>query len=122
MEVNCWFNFRYGYECDESKPYSSSRGQAPIDSIIYATKVHKDDLHVELEQKLIDMNEHLTVHYHKNCVSRYTSSSNIFRYAKDHGVSNTPPAKKMRLSHTSFDFSACIVENNVTYQRTPSTR
>ena len=91
-----------------------------IDFIIHASKVYTDDLHMEPEQKLID-NEHLTVHYHKNCVSRYTSSSNIFRYAKDYGVSNTPPAKKLRLSHTSFDFSACIVENNVTYQRTSST-
>ena len=104
MGVNCLFKFRYGYECDESKPCSSRRGQAPIDSIIYATKVYKDDLRVDPEQKLID-NEHLTVHYHNNCVSRYTSSSNTSRYAKDHGVSNTHPAKKkLRRSHTSFDF------------------
>ena len=103
MEVNCLFKFRYGSECDESIPCSSSRGRARIDSIIYASKVYKDDLHVELEQKLIDK-EHLTVHYHKNCVSRYASSSNTSRYAKDHGVSNPPAAKKLRRSHTSFDF------------------
>ena len=92
-------------------------------SIIYASKVHKDDLHVEPEHKLID-NEHITVHYHNNGVSPYTSSSNTSRYAKDHGVSNTHPAKKkcvVLIHHLISSRSACIVDNNVTYQRTSST-
>ena len=107
MEVKCLFKFRYGSECDDSQPCSSNKGRARIDSIIKASKIYLDDLHVGLEQNLTD-NEQLTIHYHKNCVSRYTSSSNTSRYTKERPVSK-PPAKKLRRSNTSFDFfSQCL--------------
>ena len=107
MEVKCLFKFRYGSECHDSQPYQTNKGRARIDSIIKASKIYSDDLHVELEQNLAD-NEQLTIHYHKNCVSRYTSSSNTSRYAKKFPDSK-PPAKKLRRSNSSFDFlSYCM--------------
>ena len=66
-----------------------------------------DDLHVGLLKQIAD-NENCTVYYHNNCVSRYTSSSNTSKYTKDHPT-NVTPAKKLRRSHTSFDFvSDCL--------------
>lgn len=107
MEGKCLFKFRYGSECNDSQPGQTNKGRARIDSIIKASKIYLDDLHVELEQNLRD-NEQLTIHYHKNCVSRYTSSSNTSRYAKELPVSK-PPAKKLRRSNSSFDFlSQCL--------------
>lgn len=108
MEEKCLFKFRYGSECDDSKRCSSNKGRARIESIINASKLYMDNLHVDLELKLAE-NEQLTIHYHKNCVSRYTSSSsNTSRYTKEQPVSK-PPAKKLRHSHTSFDFlSQCL--------------
>ena len=102
MAMKCLFKFRYGPECDNSKPCSSNKGHARIDSIIKASKVYRDDLHVELEQK-VEEDETLTVYFHRNCVSRYTSSSNMVRHTRDRSV-NDHQAKKLRRSHTSFDF------------------
>lgn len=107
MEGKCIFKFRYGSECDDSKPCSSNKGRARIDSIIKASKIYRDDLHFGLEKQIAG-NEHLTIHYHKNCVSRYSSSSNTSRHIKENPVSN-PPAKKLRRTTTSFDFlSQCL--------------
>ena len=69
------FKFRYVSECDNSKPCTSNKGQARIDSIIKASKVYRDDLYVELEQQ-IEEDENLTVYIHRNYVSWYTSSTN----------------------------------------------
>ena len=88
------FKFSYGSECDNSKPCTSNKGQAQIDSIIKACKVYRDDLHVELE-KQIEEDESLTVYFHRNCVSRYISSTNTARHTLeglDHSVID-PPAK-----------------------------
>ena len=46
------FKFSYGSECDNSKPCTSNKGQARIDYIFKASKVYRDDLHVELEQQI----------------------------------------------------------------------
>ena len=45
---------------------------ARIQTIIDASKVYGDVLHVELETKLAE-NENLKIHYHRKCVSKYTS-------------------------------------------------
>ena len=85
------FKFRYGSECNNSKPCTFNKGQARIDSIIQVSKVYRDDLHVELEHQ-IEEDENLTVYFHRNCVSRYTSSTNTVRHTLDHSV-NDPPTK-----------------------------
>ena len=102
------FKFRYGSECDNSKPCSSNKGRARIDSIVKASKIYRDDLHVELEQQ-VEEDENLTVYYHRNCVSRYTSSSNTAKHTPEHSNVNDPPVKKARRSQSSFDFfSQCL--------------
>ena len=69
--------------------------------------MYRDHLHVELEQQ-IEEDENLTVYFHMNCVSRYTSSTNTDIHTLDHSV-NDPPAKKFRRSQTPFDFfSQCL--------------
>ena len=102
------FKFRYGTDCDDSRPCSSNKGRARIDTIINASKLYMDDLHIGLLKQIAD-NENCTIYYHhKNCVSRYTSSSNTSKYIKDHPT-NVTPATKLRRSHTSFDFfSHCL--------------
>ena len=93
--------------CDNSKPCTSNKGQARIDSIIKASKVYRDDLHVELEQQ-IEVDENLIIYFHMNCVSRYTSLTNTTRHTLDHSV-NDPPANKFCRSQTSYDFfSWCL--------------
>ena len=101
------FKFRYGTDCDDSKPFSSNKGRARIDTIINASKLYMDNLHIGLLKQIAD-NENCTIYYHRNCVSRYTSSSNTSKYIKDHPTIVTP-ATKLRRSHTSFDFfSHCL--------------
>ena len=56
------FKFRYGSECDNSKPCSSNKGRARIHSIVKASKIYRDDLHVELE-KQVEEDENLTVYF-----------------------------------------------------------
>ena len=63
MEVNCLINFRYGYECDESKPYSSSRGQAPIDSIMASMIESNDGIQLSSSKSTKPMVD-LTLHGH----------------------------------------------------------
>ena len=96
------FKFWYGTDCDYSKPCSSNKGRARIYTIINASKLYMHDLHVGLLKQIVD-NENCTIYYHKNCVLRYTSSSNTSKYTKDHPT-NVTPAKKLHRSHKSFDF------------------
>ena len=100
------FKFRYGSECDNSKPCTSNKGQARIYSITKASKVYRDDLHVELEHQ-IEEDENVTVYFHMNCVLQYTSSTNTARHTLDHSV-NDPPAKKFSRSHIFDFFSQCL--------------
>ena len=104
------FKFRYGTDCDDSRPCSSNIGRALIDTIINSSKLYMDDLHIGLLKQIADNeNSYCTIYYHKNCVSRYTSSSNTSKYIKDHPTNVTPSKKKLRRSHTSFDFfSHCL--------------
>lgn len=95
-DQKCVFNFKY--QCKPSL-CSKNRDRTRIDTIIYASKLYKDNLHEILEPQLA-ANPNLTIHYHKNCVSRYTSTSNYPKQVD----SNKPPKKKLRKSHTAFDF------------------
>ena len=67
-----------------------------------ASKTYGDDLHQNLEEQYLAKDESLILHYHKNCVSRYTSKSNLSKY-QTKGCEN-PPTKKLRRSHETFDF------------------
>ena len=112
------FKFRYGTDCDDSKPCSSNKVRARIDTIINASKLYMDDLHVGLLKQIAD-NENCAIYYHKNCVSPYTSSSNTSKYTKDHPTNVTRATKKLRRSHTHSisSLTVCIVGKHVTYVR-----
>ena len=96
MEMKCMLKVRYGSECNNSKPCTSNKGPARIDSII---KVYRDDLHVGLEQQ-IEEDENLTVYFHRNCVSRYISSTNIARLRSRNFV--------ILKHHLTFFLIACL--------------
>ena len=102
MEGKCIFKFRYGTECNDKVACSSNKGKPRIISIINASKLYDDELHITLQQQLSE-NEQLSVYYHKNCVSRYTSSSNTAKFMSSSNAGN-PPTKKLRSSQGSFDF------------------
>ena len=85
MEQGCVFKFRYGTECDEKTSLSETTGVARIETIINASKVYGDTLHVELETQLAEK-ENLKINYHRNCVSRYTSKTNLAKYNNNEGA------------------------------------
>ena len=53
-KVKCVFKFGYGTDCEDSKPCSSNKGRARIDTIINASKVYMDDLDVGLLKQIAD--------------------------------------------------------------------
>ena len=99
MEQRCIFESRY--ECDEKTSLSTNTGTSRIETIISASKVYDDTLHKELQTKL-DGNKNLKIFFHRNCVSRYTSKSNLIAYNKNE-TDSSPPVKKLRKS-SAFDF------------------
>ena len=101
MDSNCIFKFRYGNECDDRLQCSQNVGSARLHTIIKSSKTYGDELHIDLEKQLTK-NDNLKIHYHKNCVSRYTSKSNLAKYeSSDCG---SQPPKKLRRSCVQFDF------------------
>ena len=101
MDEACIFKFKYGNECNEKNACSQSSGTSRIQTIITASKAYGDGLHAKLE-KLIAEKEDLIINYHKNCVSRYTSKSNLAKYQKN--TLDAPPPKKLRHLSSTFEF------------------
>ena len=101
MDETCIFKFKYDSECNEKNPCSQSSGTSRIQTIINASKAYGDGLHVKLE-KLIAEKEDLKIYYHKNCVSRYTSKSNLAKYQRT--TLDAPPPKKLRCLSSTFEF------------------
>ena len=101
MDESCIFKFRYGSECKDSSHLSQTSGSSRLDTIINASKVYGDELHVTLEKQRAE-HPNLTVFYHKNCVSKYTSKSNLVKYQTS--AENAIPAKKLRRSSSEFEF------------------
>jgi len=89
-----------------NKPLSTS-GADRIRSIIRASKIYKDDLHVSLEKMLAE-DENPSVQCHRQCVSIYTSQVSIKRFLKHNDTENASPApKRSRRSDsqgTTFNF------------------
>ncbi|PIK51924.1 hypothetical protein BSL78_11179 [Apostichopus japonicus] len=116
MEQGCVFKFKYGTECNENATLSETIGLARIETIINASKVYGDTLHVDLETQLAE-NEYLKIYYHRNCVSRYTSKTNLAKYKNN---VSAPPAKRLQRLLSVFDFKlhclycgqACEINKN----------
>ena len=102
LSTKCSFESVYEKECVKStKGLVESNGTKRIISIIEASKKYNDDLHISLESKLLS-DPNLTVYYHKNCVSRYTSKSNLVKYGS---ISDEEePPRKLRKSDCHFNF------------------
>ena len=90
-------------------PCQKNRGPECIKSIIIASKAFCDGFHSALqleEQQGIGPN--LTVYYHKNCVSKYTTKSNVHQHSQPNSQSNVsgnPPMKNScQSSVLSFQF------------------
>ena len=111
MTEDCFFKAKYGQACEGQKDRRCSTNIDPsrIESIINASKVYDDGLCNELAEQL-ESNPNLTIYYHKNCVSRYTSKTNISRFQAIRKNSEDVPApKRLRHSDKVFDFrSSCL--------------
>lgn len=101
MDEACIFKFRYGSECNDASPCSQNSGKSRIQTIINASMVYGDSLHINLEKQIAEK-EDLKIYYHKNCVSRYTSKSNLAKYQR--ATSDAPPPKKLCHLSSTFDF------------------
>uniref|UniRef100_UPI00358E6C8F uncharacterized protein n=1 Tax=Myxine glutinosa TaxID=7769 RepID=UPI00358E6C8F len=76
-----------------------------ISSIIDASKLRGDGLHVDIANNFDDSN--FTMHYHKNCVSSYTSKSHLNRLRKSESRSVSPLPHRKRQCRSdlrSFEF------------------
>ena len=120
--AECFFKEKYGIDCKSEDKLSQSRGPSRIQSIIAASKAYGDGLHLTLERQLAT-NEEISLSYHKNCVSRYTSRTNLAHHKKvttDTDAQEQPTKKRLRRSAEHFDFKkhclycgeACNVEKD----------
>ena len=102
MSEECVFKYKYTKDCaQDSKALQRNSGPERILTIIDASQKYGDDLHTKL-QKQLSANSDLTIFYHKNCVSRYTSKSNLAKY--EQGNVQEEPPRKLRKSSVQFSF------------------
>ena len=90
-------------------------------SIIDASRKYGDDLHNKLQDQLSET-ANLTIFHHKNCVSKYTSKSNVTKYALRNVAEE--PLRKLRKSSAEFNLKktiVSIVERFVTLWKTQRT-
>ena len=116
LESECYFQ-----PCQSSKPLlTSTTGR--IHTIINCSKARQDGKAVELEARM-EANEHFTIKFHKNCVSSYTSKTNIERIKRrleENPEVEQAPKRGRRSSITSFNFrehclfcgEPCVVERD----------
>lgn len=81
-----------------------------MSSITEASKIRKDGLHLILEQ-----DSGSPVHYHKNCISTYTSKSHLKRLHNKPTCCSSPPRKRQSRSDLRhFDFKTqCLFCGNI---------
>ena len=97
MENQCYFKWKYN--CDD-KGELTRAGPACIESVIRFSKEYKDNVHVDLVDRL-EKNPELTIECHRSFVSTYTSQQHLSRHRKREGctsVSASQPLKKQRRS------------------------
>ena len=111
----------YFQPCQSSKPLlTSTTGR--IHTIINCSKARQDGKAVELEARM-EANEHFTIKFHKNCVSSYTSKTNIERIKRrfeENPEVEQAPKRGRWSSITSFNFrehclfcsEPCVVEKD----------
>lgn len=104
MENQCFFTWKYN--CDD-KGELTEAGQARIKTVIRFSKEYKDDIHIELEEKL-QSNPELALKCHRSCESAYTSSQHLSRHKKRVGTFDEkaakPPKRQRRSDVSNFRF------------------
>ena len=97
--MECLF-FQVDSCCHPIQPLSVGT-ETRMSSIIDASKIRNDGLHLTIEQNCSS-----AVHYHKNCVSTYTSKCHMKRLSHTIARSNSPqPKRKCRSDLRNFDFN-----------------
>lgn len=89
--------FKWKYNCKD-KVEQTKAGPTCIESVIRFSKEFKDNVHVDLVDKL-GKNPELTVECLRSCFSSYTSQQHFSRHTKREGctsVSASQPMKKQR--------------------------
>ena len=97
MENQCYFKWKYN--CDD-KGELTRAGPARIESVVRFSKEYKDNVHVDLVDRL-EKNPELTIECHRSCVSTYNSQQHLSRHRKREGctsLSASQPLKKQRRS------------------------
>ena len=92
------------FACDKEGPLLTG-STARLEKIIQSSKQRNDTLHHQLQDSQ-EKNPQLTIKFHKNCVSTYTSKCHIQRHLKRNGghlSSNIQPTKR-RSCLPAFDF------------------
>lgn len=82
MDEACIFKLQYWEEYDDCIKTSYKHGNSHIHSIMKASRTDRNVLCTQLEQQLAD-NEELTMHFHKNCLSRHASITNLVKHKLD---------------------------------------
>jgi hypothetical protein len=78
MEKQCFFNWKY--DCGDKGDLTKA-GPDRIRTIVMFSKEYKDNIHVDLVDKL-GRNPELTIDCHRSCVSTHTSQQHLNRYKK----------------------------------------
>ena len=87
MEKQCISKFKYQDQCTVSDKLSQNQRRDRIQSIMNA---YGDDLSKTLDTEL-NKKPDLTISYHINCVSGYTSSSSLKNYKLSSNYDADPP-------------------------------
>jgi len=106
MSETCFFKTRYEGACESQRAnLSHNSGPDRIESIINASKIYEDGLCSELECQFRNDRENTKIAYHKNCVSKYTSKTNLSHQQNRKTEHNVPSTKRLRYSLELFDFN-----------------
>ena len=111
MGDQCFFAERYGKDCEsEKEACSNNRDPSRIKNIIEASNIYGYGLCKELvEQFALDQNR--TIAYHKNCVSKYNSKTNLFHHSRTHRTA----ANMFHARSVFVTLSNCLTLNKIVY-------
>lgn len=96
----CFFKFKYN--CNNTSTLIQNNGEARLRTIIAASKAyHQDNIALQIEE-MLSTNTTVTIFYHKNCVTKYSSKTNLKHLITP--ISEPEPPKRLRYSLSKFDF------------------
>ena len=103
-QEKCFFQWKF--QCEKKEQPLTEAGAQRIENIIRCSRTYGDGVHEQLQDEL-DKNHELTIKCHRNCVSTYTSSSQLNRFSKRQKKeqdTRPPSAKKTRKATMTSGF------------------